>query len=133
MATNINVVVIEGNLARDPQIRNVGDNGNMVSTFTVAVNKSYKSNDNWMDKTAWVAVKKWNPSEHLRDNMNKGSHVIVEGSLETEEWNENDGNKKSRMVVNASRIRLITKKDASEGNQDGVYEESTDDNEDLPF
>ncbi len=133
MATNINVVVIEGNLARDPQIRNIGDNGNSVANFTVAVNRSYKSNDNWMDKTAWVNVKKWNPSDHLQDNMNKGSHVIVEGSLETEEWDDKDGNKKSRMVVNASRIRLITKKEASEGNQDSVYDESVDEDEDLPF
>lgn len=128
----LNKVQLIGNLGRDPETRYT-QSGKAVGQFSVAVDGGSR------DKTEWVNVKVWEKNaENCQQYLKKGSRAYVEGRLETESWDGNDGQKKYKTVVVASRVIFLDRKDAGEGQgkpqgrQDG-YEEVPFSDEDLPF
>ena len=109
--TNLNSVVLQGNLTRDASEGMRQSSGGVAfGSFTIAVNKSVKNGDEWVDKTSFVKVKGFGKGyENAVKHMVKGSSVIVEGTLEQESW-EKDGQKRSELVVIADRIYPTYKK-----------------------
>ena len=117
--TNLNSVVIQGNLTKDAsEGMRQGNSGTAFGSFTIAVNRSYKNGDEWADKTSFIKVKGFGKSyENAVKHMTKGSSVIIEGSLEQETW-EKDGQKRSELVVIADRFYPTYKK-GGDGNSNG--------------
>lgn len=109
--TNLNSVVLQGNLTRDASEGMRQSSGGVAfGSFTIAVNKSVKNGDEWEDKTSFVKVKGFGKGyENAVKHMTKGSSVIVEGTLEQESW-EKDGQKRSELVVIADRFYPTYKK-----------------------
>lgn len=109
--TNLNSVVLQGNLTRDASEGMRQSSGGVAfGSFTIAVNKSVKNGDEWEDKTTFVKVKGFGKGyENAVKHMTKGSSVIVEGTLEQESW-EKDGQKRSELVVIADRFYPTYKK-----------------------
>ena len=104
------IVIIQGNLGKDPESR-VSKAGKNVCKFSVAVSDKSGGNEHteWFnavcfDKTADVAEK------YLR----KGSHVLLEGRLKTEEY-EKDGEKKRFTSYLVSRVTLLGNKNSNDG------------------
>ena len=140
--TNLNSVVVQGNLTKDASdgMRTSESSGVAFGSFTIAVNKSVKNGDNWEDKTSFIKVKGFGKGyENAVKHMTKGSSVIIEGTLEQEVW-EKDGQKRSELVVIADRFYPTYKK--GEGNNSGGAPKFTPANnqsnndgfpEDMPF
>lgn len=137
--TNVNVVVVQGNLTKDAsEGMRRGANDTAFGSFTIAVNKSVKEGDSWKDKPSYIRVKGFGRNyENSLKWMTKGSSVIVEGSLEQDVW-EKDGQKHSEIIIIADRIYPTYKK--GEGNNGGGNNapQSAPQNdegfqEDLPF
>lgn len=108
----MNLVVLKGNLARDPELRTVNTGGKSTSVvnFTVAVSREYKKNDGTTDKiTTFVPCEAWDTgAEAVASSLSKGDPVMIEGSLRNDSW-EKDGVKHSSMKIRVSNFGKITR------------------------
>jgi single-strand DNA-binding protein len=108
----MNLCVLKGNLARDPELRSVttGSRETSVVNFTVAVSREYRKSDGSTDKnTTFVNCEAWDSgAEAIASSFNKGDLVMLEGSLRNDNW-EKDGVKHSSMKVRVSNFGKITK------------------------
>lgn len=107
MSKSFNSVNIMGNLTRDPELRST-PNGRDVVGFSLAVNRSYKVNDEWQEETAFVDCTAWGDlALRISTSLAKGSSVFVDGRLQSRSW-EQDGQKRSKLEVVADKVIFLT-------------------------
>lgn len=108
----MNMVVLKGNLARDPELRSVGGGEKQTSVvnFTVAVSREFTKADGERDKiTSFIQCEAWDSgAETIADTLKKGDLVFVEGSLRNDSW-EKDGVKHSTLKVRVNNFAKIIK------------------------
>jgi single-strand DNA-binding protein len=114
----MNLVILRGNLARDPELRNVNSNNRSTSVvnFTVATSREFTKQNGETDKiTTFVQCEAWDSgAEAISSSLKKGDLVMVEGSLRNDSW-EKDGVKHSTLKVrvnNFAKINRTAKKKA---------------------
>lgn len=121
---SVNKVILIGNLGRDPEVRYT-TSGTPVANFTMA------TTDKWNDaasgerkeKTEWHRIVVWaKQAEIVGEYLRKGRQVYVEGSLQTREWTDRDGNKRYTTEVRAQRVQMLGRRGDDEGS--GVSERS---------
>jgi single-strand DNA-binding protein len=121
-ASNVNVVVITGNLTRDPELRHTGG-GTAVCELRVAVNSSRKNGQTgqWEDKANYFDVVVWGAQgENCANYLSKGRPVAVEGRLDWREWEAKDGSGKRQAVsIVANRVQFLGSRDGSGGGGNG--------------
>jgi single-strand DNA-binding protein len=115
-ASNVNVVVITGNLTRDPELRHIGS-GTAVCDLRVAVNSRRKEGNDWVDKPNYFDVTVWGAQgENCANYLAKGRPVAVEGRLEWREWEAKDGSGKRQAVsIVANSVQFLGSRDGSGG------------------
>ena len=94
-ATNINRVVMTGNLTADPELRSL-PSGNVGVQLRVACNTRRKngSTGEWEDKPNYFNVTVWGAQgENAARYLSKGRPVAIDGRLEWREWETQDGHK----------------------------------------
>lgn len=118
-ASNINVVVITGNLTRDPELRST-PGGTSVCKLRVAVNSRRKDQSgNWVDKANYFDVTVWGAQgENCANYLAKGRPVAVEGRLDWREWEDKEGGKRQSVEVIANSVQFLGSRDGS-GNGNG--------------
>ena len=97
---SVNVVVISGNLTRDPELR-TSPGGTNILNFGMAVNDRRKNGKTgeWEDYANYVdCVLFGNRAEFLSKTLKKGMRVFVEGKLRYSSW-ERDGQKRSKVEI----------------------------------
>lgn len=115
MARSFNQVILMGNLTRDPDLRQI-PNGQSVCSFSLALNRSYKSGDTWQEATDYVDVVAWGPlGERIAQYVTKGRPVLVNGRLQSRQW-EQDGQKRNKLEVVANDVTFLGGR--GEGNED---------------
>ena len=121
---SINKVIISGNLTDDPGI-NVLENGTNLAKFRLANNQRFRGRDGqWRDKTCYVDVVAWRRTAELVGQFcSKGSPVLIEGELVYSEWEDRDGNRRSRVEINARRVQFLERRDSSGQSDSGGYRE----------
>ena len=106
----MNIVVIKGNMARDPEVRQItsGDRNTSVANFAVAVNRHFKRADGSKDKeTTFVECEAWDSgAETIGEIFAKGDPVLISGSLKVDSW-EQDGQKRSRMKIRVNKFEKL--------------------------
>mgnify|MGYP003571345029 CR=1 FL=1 len=153
--TDVNHIVLIGRLTRDlgSDERSFGyvGNGQARANISIAVNRSKKSGDEWVDEVSYFDITIWGKTaENLKPYLNKGKQICVEGHLKQDRW-EKDGQKQSRISIVADNVQLLGGKSEGEGNggsssaprfkpaqptaqQDFSQAEDSDDfPEDIPF
>jgi single-strand DNA-binding protein len=108
-ATNINRVIITGNLTRDPELRST-PSGTAVCGLRVAVNTRRKDNSTgeWVDKANYFDVTVWGAQgENCARYLSKGRPVAVDGRLEWREWQDKDGNKRQSIDIVADSVQFL--------------------------
>jgi single-strand DNA-binding protein len=108
MAQGINKAILIGNLGRDPELRYT-QNGQAVANFTLATNESWtdKSGER-VERTEWHRVVAWGKvGELCAQYLSKGRTVYVEGRIQTREWEDKDGNKRSTTEINAQNVQFL--------------------------
>jgi len=105
MSEGLNRVMLLGNLGADPELR-VTQSGTSVLNLRLAVSESYKDRDGQrQERTEWVSCTLWGKrAEALSKYLNKGSRILVEGSLRTSSYEDRDGNRRYKTEVNATNI-----------------------------
>lgn len=121
----MNLVILRGNLARDPEIRNVNTSGKQtsVANFTVAVSREFTKQNGESDKiTTFVQCEAWDTgAEAIADSLKKGDLVMIEGSLRNDSW-EKDGVKHSTMKIRVNNFAKLIRGSRSKKSVDNPEE-----------
>ena len=114
----LNKVIIMGRLARDPELRRT-QSGVSVTSFRIACDRDFKSQSGEKE-TDWIDVVAWrNTAEFVSKYFTKGRMAIVEGRLQTRDWTDKDGNKRTAVEVVADNVYFgDSKRDGQGGGYD---------------
>jgi len=108
---NLNKVLLIGNLTNDPEVKYT-KSGNPVASFGLAVNRKYKRDDEEIEEVCYLNIVAWNRlAEVCAEYLTKGKSVFVEGRLNQNKWEEQDGGKRSRLEVVAKTVQFLSPKD----------------------
>lgn len=142
MARHYNRVILIGNLTRDPELRYTPSN-TAVTDFGLAVNRNYQDGSGeWQEDTTFVDITVWGrQAENASQYLTKGSRVFLEGRLNFDQWENDQGDTRSKLDVTAERLTFLdASSDEVEGEPQGdspdeilddVDVEETED--DIPF
>ena len=117
-ATNINRVVMTGNLTADPELRSL-PSGSSVCSLRLACNTRRKnaSTGEWEDKPNYFNVTVWGAQgENAARFLSKGRPVAIDGRLEWREWEAQDGTKRQATDIIADSVQFLgSREDAAGG------------------
>jgi single-strand DNA-binding protein len=133
VAKSLNQVTLLGNLTKDPELRTT-PNGMSVCSFSLALNRSYKVNDQWTEATDYIDVVVWNKlAEKVSGNTGKGKLLLVTGRLQSRSF-ESQGQKRTKVEVIAQDIaflKLESQLDSMPHEKKDVVLKDIDDNFDI--
>ena len=104
--SNGNNVVLVGNVTRDPELR-FTPNGQATATFGLAVNRRWQNRQTqeWEEATSFFDVVCWRElAENASESLSRGARVIVTGRLEQRSWENQEGEKRSKVEVVADEL-----------------------------
>ncbi len=124
---SMNNVTLMGNLTRDPSIRSL-NSGTQVSDFGLAINETYKNRDGESEtKTCFIDTVAWGAqAKACHEHLAKGSLVVVEGSLQLDQWETDKGEKRSKHKIKANRVHFIQSR--ANGASSAKADDQQDDN-----
>ena len=106
---SLNDVKLVGRLTKDPEVR-FTTQGTAVCRFRLAVGRRYrdKNTNEWKEEVAFVPCVVWRESaERCGQRLKKGSPVFVEGRLKSHDWQTKEGQKRSDLDLEISRIQFL--------------------------
>lgn len=119
MASDINRVMIVGRCVRDSELAYT-NSGFAICKVSIAVNRSRKQNDQWVEEPNYFDITIWGKrGESLNQYLTKGQQIAVDGELKQERW-EQDGNKRSKVTIEATNIQLVGSKTENKSNASTV-------------
>lgn len=136
-ASNVNVVVITGNLTKDPELRST--NGGMsVCEMRVAVNSRRKDQSGqWVDKPNYFDVVVFGAQgENCANYLSRGRPLAVEGRLDWREWEAKDGSKRQAVQIIANSVQFLGSRDgggAPNGNGGGQQQQYQQQPQQQPY
>ena len=131
----LNRIIVMGRMTRDPELRRTGS-GTAVASFTVAVDRDFKSQAGEKE-TDFIDVVAWrNTAEFVSKYFSKGRMAVVEGRLQMRDWTDKNGNKRRSAEIVADNVYFGDSKrdggDTVQSEPHGGFSEIADDG-DLPF
>jgi single-strand DNA-binding protein len=120
-ATNINRVVLTGNLTSDPELRSL-PSGTSVCKLRVACNTRRKDGPTgeWVDKPNYFDVTVWGAQgENCARYLSKGRPVAIDGRLEWREWASEGGGKRQAIDIIADAVQFLGGRDENAGGGGG--------------
>src|SRR5437667_4650030 len=105
---SVNKVILVGRLGRDPETRYTGG-GQAVANFSVATDESYKDkNGERQKRTEWHKIVVWGKqAEIAQQYLRKGSLLYLEGRIQTRQWDDREGQKRTSTEIVASNFRML--------------------------
>jgi single-strand DNA-binding protein len=99
-------ITIIGNLTRDPELR-FTPSGQATSTFGVAVNRRWQNRQTqeWDEATSFFDMVAWaGLAENIAQSLTRGVRVIVSGRLDQRSWENQEGEKRSKIEIRADEV-----------------------------
>ena len=105
---SVNRVILVGRLGRDPETRYTGS-GQAVANFSVATDESYKDrNGERQKRTEWHKIVVWGKqAEIAQQYLKKGSLIFIEGRIQSREWQDKEGQKRTSFEIVANNFRML--------------------------
>ncbi len=105
---SVNKVILVGRLGRDPETRFTGG-GQAVANFSVATDETYKDkNGERQKRTEWHKIVVWGKqAEIAQQYLKKGSLIFIEGRIQSREWQDKEGQKRTSFEIVASNFRML--------------------------
>lgn len=129
----LNNVVLMGRLTADPKLKET-TNGVSVTAFTIAVDRNFSGKDGKC-QTDFINIVAWrNTADFICRYFTKGSMIALEGSIQTRNYEDKNGNKRTAVEVVVSNVSFCGDKRheaSSAAFDESAFEEISDD--DLPF
>ncbi|MCX8081307.1 MAG: single-stranded DNA-binding protein [Bacteroidia bacterium] len=109
---SVNKVILIGNIGRDPELRVLEGNISRVN-FTLATNETYKDkHGNRIDHTEWHNIVMWRSlAESAHRLLKKGMQVYVEGKIQTRQWIDKEGNKRTSYDIVGETFSILGKRE----------------------
>ena len=126
-ATNINRVVLTGNLTRDPELRTT-PSGTSVCGLRIACNTRRKdSSGQWVDKPNYFDVTVWGAQgENCANYLSKGRPVAVQGRLDWREWESQEGQKRQAVEIIAESVQFLGSRSDNASNGGNGFQGTSD-------
>ena len=114
-ASNINRVLVTGNLTKDPELRST-PSGTSICKLRIAVNSRRKdASGQWVDKPNYFDVTVWGAQgENCAQYLSKGRPVAVDGRLEWREWQDQSGQKRQAIDIIADSVQFLGSREGGE-------------------
>ncbi|MBZ5528905.1 MAG: single-stranded DNA-binding protein [Acidobacteriia bacterium] len=105
---SVNKVILVGRLGRDPETRFTGG-GQAVANFSLATDRSFKDKNGERQKqTEWHKLVVWGKqAEIAQQYLKKGSLVYVEGRIQSREWQDKEGQKRTSFEIVVENFRML--------------------------
>jgi single-strand DNA-binding protein len=105
---SVNKVILVGRLGRDPETRYTSS-GQAVANFSVATDETYKDRAGERQKrTEWHKIVVWaKQAEIAQKYLRKGSLVFIEGRIQSREWQDKEGNKRTSFEIVCTNFRML--------------------------
>ena len=133
---NLNKVLLIGNLTRDPELRYI-PSGAAVASFGLAINRVYTTQDGERkEEVCFVDIVTWRKTaENCANYLSKGRPVFIEGHLQFDSWETDDGQKRSKLKVVADRVQFLGgRRDEDAGSGAGAGRvDAPEADDDIPF
>jgi single-strand DNA-binding protein len=130
---NLNSIIIEGNLTRDPELTNT-PKGTPVCNFSVASNRFYKQDNERKKEVSFFNVETWaRTAENCGEYLEKGRGVRVVGRLKQDRWLAKDGSNRERVKIVAEHVEFKPQfkqgdKPSEENNRESEIPEESSEN-----
>jgi single-strand DNA-binding protein len=113
---SVNKVILVGRLGRDPETRYTSG-GQAVCNFSLATDRSFRDRTGQTQKqTEWHKIVVWSKlAEICQQYLKKGSLVYLEGRIQSRQWDDKDGNKRTSFEIVANEMRMLGARDAARG------------------
>lgn len=121
MSLNLNKVVLAGRITADPELKQTAS-GISVLSFTLAVNRSYvsRSSEQGERQADFISIVAWRQTaEFISKYFKKGSAICVTGSIQTRNWQDQQGNRRYTTEVVADEAMFVESR--SEGGSGASY------------
>lgn len=117
----LNKVILQGRLCADPEMRTT-QTGTSVTTFTLAVDRDYKGKDGQRDADFLTCVAWKATAEHIDRWFTKGQLALIEGQIQTRNYTDKEGNKRTATEIAVSSIHFCgpKKQETEEDPDDGT-------------
>jgi single-strand DNA-binding protein len=106
---SVNKAILVGRLGRDPETRYTSG-GQAVSNFTLATDESYRDRSGERQKrTEWHRIVLWGKlAEIAQQYLKKGTMVYIEGRIQTRQWDDREGNKRTTVEIVGNVMRMLS-------------------------
>jgi single-strand DNA-binding protein len=112
---SFNRVILVGNLTKDLELRHI-PSGMAVTDLSIAVNERIKKNEQWVDDVNFFEVTLWGrTAEVAAMYLSKGSSVLIEGRLKQDRWEQEDGQKRTKIKIIGERMQMLGAKGPQSG------------------
>ena len=131
---SLNKVFLIGNLTRAPELRYT-PSGTPVADLRLAVNRSYTTQSGEKrEESYFLTVVVWGKqAESCGEYLDKGSPVLIEGRLQTREWETKEGQRRNVVEVVAERVQFLGRGKAAVTAEAEPIEEPADGTDEVPF
>jgi single-strand DNA-binding protein len=108
---SVNKVILVGRLGRDPETRYTSG-GQAVCNFSMATDETFKDRSGERQKrTEWHKIVVWGKqAEIAQQYLKKGSQLYLEGRIQSREWTDKEGNKRTSFEIVCSNFRMLGSK-----------------------
>lgn len=123
-----NKVILIGNLTRDVELRYTGS-GSAVAKFGLAVNRTWKDRNSGekREEVCYVDINIFGRSaEVANQHLGKGRRVLIEGRLTFEQWQDQNGQKRSKHSISAESFQFLDARGEGGGNTGGYNNQQND-------
>ncbi len=113
---SVNKVILVGNLGRDPETKYTSS-GQAVCKFSLATSETYKDrNGERQKRTEWHRIVVWAKlAEIAQQYLKKGSQIYLEGRIQSSEWTDKEGQKRTNHEIVATNFRMLGSRSDSMG------------------
>jgi len=124
---SFNKVILMGNLTRDPELRVPASTGNPLCKLGLAVNRRYRVNNEQREEVTFVDLTAFGKrAEVIAKYCSKGSPILVEGWLKLDQWENQAGEKRSKLQVIVENFQFMGRAEGGEGSGgSGGYESNS--------
>lgn len=114
----LNVVVLTGNLTRDPELKNL-PSGSQVCNMRIAVNERFKdSSGEWQERPNYFDLTAWGGTANICGQyLARGTRVTIQGRLHWREWEAQDGSKRQAVDINVDHVVFPSKAESGGGDR----------------
>jgi len=114
MAGDLNRVILIGRLTRDPELRYT-QSGTGVASFSIANNRTYSVSGEKKEEVSYFDCVAWSKlGEIITEYCKRGQRIAIEGRMQQRRWDDQEGNKRSKIEVVVENFQFLTSRGGGE-------------------